>query len=87
MDSSNVRSPAQIPEDSVDAFVPSTDAALLRLGTSVGESASPFTSDGLYLLAGIDTNSAGEVVALEMDLAQGGSLEIQVYTLFQNGGQ
>ena len=76
--SSNVRSPAQISEDSVDSFVPSTDAALLRLGISVGGSASPFTSDGLYLLAGIDTNSAGEVVAMEMDLAQGGSLEIQV---------
>ena len=78
MDSSNVRSIARILEDSVDSFVPSTDAALLRLGISVGESASPFTSDGLYLLAGIDTNSAGEVVAMEMDLAQGGSLEIQV---------
>ena len=78
MDSSNARSIARISEDSVDSFVPSADAALLRLGISVGESASPFTSDGLYLLAGIDTNSAGEVVAIEMDLAQGGSLEIQV---------
>lgn len=76
--SSNVRSAAQISQDSVDSFVLSTDAALLRLGISVGDSASPFTSDGLYLLAGIDTNSAGEVVAMEMDLAQGGSLEIQV---------
>ena len=78
MASSNARSIARISEDSVDSFVPSADAALLRLGISVGESASPFTSDGLYLLAGIDTNSAGEVVAIEMDLAQGGSLEIQV---------
>ena len=76
--SSNVRSAAQISQDSVDSFVLSTDAALLRLGISVGDSASPFTSDGLYLLAEIDTNSAGEVVAMEMDLAQGGSLEIQV---------
>ena len=78
VNSSNVRSAAQISQDSVDSFVLSTDAALLRLGISVGDSASPFTSDGLYLLAGIDTNSAGEVVAMEMDLAQGGSLEIQV---------
>ena len=78
MDSSNVWWAAQISDDSVDSFVLSTDAALLRLGISEGESASPFTSDGLYLLAGIDTNSAGEVVAMEMDLAQGGSLEIQV---------
>ena len=76
--SSNERSAAQISQDSVDSFVLSTDAALLTLGISVGDSASPFTSDGLYLLAGIDTNSAGEVVAMEMDLAQGGSLEIQV---------
>ena len=78
MDSSNVRSVAPISEDSVDSFVLSTDAALLRLGISEGESASPFTSDGLYLLAGIDINSAGEVVAMEMDLTQGGSLQIQV---------
>ena len=76
--SSNVWSAAQISQDSVDSFVLSTDAALLRFGISVGDSASPFTSDGLYLLAGIDTNSAGEVVAMEMDLVQGGSLEIQV---------
>ena len=78
MDLSDVRSIARISEDCVDSFVPSADAALLKLGIAVGESASPFTSDGLYLLAGIDTNSAGEVVAMEMDLAQGGSLEIQV---------
>ncbi|XP_068691219.1 polycystin-1-like [Montipora foliosa] len=55
------------------------DAPLIQLGTAVGESGSPLTSDGLYLLAGMDASSKGKLVALELDLDQGGSLEIQVF--------
>ncbi|XP_068673513.1 polycystin-1-like [Montipora foliosa] len=55
------------------------DAALIQLGTAVGESGSLLTSDGLYLLAGMDASSKGKLVALQLDLDQGGSLEIQVF--------
>lgn len=51
------------------------------MGTPAGEAHSPITSDGLYLMAGTEFKSKGEVVALEMDVETGGSLEIMV--LFQ----
>ena len=66
----------------VDLFDLFVDAPLIQLGTAVGESGSPLTSDGLYLLAGMDASSKGKLVALELDLDQGGSLEIQVLFSF-----
>ena len=55
-------------------------------GIAVGEAGSPITSDGLYLLAGMDASSKGEVVALEMDLERGGALEVEVIPCQTNAG-
>ena len=56
---------------------------MIHVGTPVGEAHSPVTSDGLYLMAGEEVESKGEAVALEMDVATGGSLEIMVIKLIK----
>ena len=60
-----------------------SDGRVMTVGIPVGETGSPLTSDGLYLMAGMDVTAKGQVVALEMDLAQGGSLEIKVILVRQ----
>ena len=48
------------------------------MGIPVGEAGSPITSDGLYLMAGMEVTTKGDLVALEMDVEMGGHLGIKV---------
>lgn len=50
----------------------------MTLGIPVADGGSQFTSDGLYLLADMEVTSKGEALALEMEVEQGGFLDIKV---------
>lgn len=53
----------------------------MTVGISDADTQSQVTSDGLYLLAGMDVTNKGEVVALEMDVEQGGFLDFKVLSI------
>ncbi|KAL9957163.1 hypothetical protein ACROYT_G038767 [Oculina patagonica] len=55
------------------------DAEIITVGTPVADAGSQITSDGLYLLAEMEVTNKGEAVALEMDVDQGGFLDLKVY--------
>lgn len=55
----------------------------MTVGIPVGDTGSQVTSDGLYLLADMEVTKKGEAVALEMDVDQGGFLDIKVLMHFK----
>lgn len=51
----------------------------MTLGIPAADSGSQIsTSDGLYLLEGMEVTSRGKVVALEMDVERGGFVDVKV---------
>jgi len=51
----------------------------MTLGIPAADSGSQIsTSDGLYLLEGMEVTSRGKAVALEMDVERGGFVDVKV---------
>lgn len=52
----------------------------MTVGIPAADTGSQITSDGLYLLAGMEVTNRGEAVALEMDVERGGFVDVKVLT-------
>ena len=60
-------------------FFHHVDAEIMTLGIPAADPGSQIsTTDGLYLLEGMEVTSRGEAVALEMDVERGGFVDVKV---------